>query len=145
MQEACNDRCIYSYAREQTLVIEENIRSSLLPDHGRVALLLLDVDRIPFSHSGRVERNGGTSVGNRYLLSGMGEIAGAVERKIKKMGGRAWHVSTRKLGSTARRGASTIRKKVGWERELPWEERRKRRGRERVKKEEESIRCGIWK
>lgn len=115
-------------------MIEENIRSSLLPDHGRVALLLLDVDRIPFSHSGRVERNGGTSVGNRYLLSGMGEIAGAVERKIKKMGGRAWHVSTRKLGSTARRGASTIRKKVGWERELPWEERRKRRGRERVKK-----------
>lgn len=65
-------------------MIEENIRSSLLPDHGRVALLLLDVDRIPFSHSGRVERNGGTSVGNRYLLSGMGEIAGAVERKIKK-------------------------------------------------------------
>ena len=52
-----------------------------------------------------MERNGGISVGNRYLLSGMGEIAGAVERKKerkKKMGDRAWHVSTRKLGSTAR-------------------------------------------
>lgn len=88
---------------------------------------------LPFGESGAKRRY----LGRKPLLTfwnGRDSRSGGEENK--KMGGRAWHVSTRKLGSTARRGASvcTIRKKVGWERELPWEERRKRRGRERVKK-----------
>lgn len=73
------------------------------------------------------------------------------ERK-KKMGDRAWHVSTRKLGSTARPEKreyiyiyifDSQEGRLGARGSL--RKRRREKERKGKKKEEESIRCGIWK